>query len=43
MKTTDYAFDGTQFGTITSVLPTNEQAANYNVNVVGLSYIYKWQ
>ena len=28
---------------ITSVIPTNEQAPRYNVNVIGLSYIYKWQ
>jgi MtrB/PioB family decaheme-associated outer membrane protein len=43
LKSTDYAFDGMQFGTITSVIPTNEQAPNYKVNVVGVSYIYRWQ
>ena len=24
-------------------MPTNEQAPDYNVSVVGLSYIYRWQ
>jgi hypothetical protein len=32
-----------QFGTITSVIPTNEQAPNYKVHVIGVSYIYRWQ
>ena len=40
---TDYAYDGMQYGTITSVMPTNEQAPDYNVSVVGLSYVYRWQ
>jgi MtrB/PioB family decaheme-associated outer membrane protein len=43
LRSTDYAFDGMQFGTITSVIPTNEQAPNYKVHVVGVSYIYRWQ
>jgi hypothetical protein len=32
-----------QFGTITSVIPTSEQAPNYRVHVVGVSYVYRWQ
>jgi MtrB/PioB family decaheme-associated outer membrane protein len=43
LRSSDYAYDGMQFGTITSVIPTNEQASNYNVNVVGISYVYRWQ
>jgi hypothetical protein len=43
LKSSDYAYDGTQYGTITSVMPTNQTAPNYSVSVVGLSYLYKWQ
>ncbi len=32
-----------QYGTVTAVMPTNEQSPNYNVSVVGVSYIYRWQ
>ncbi len=42
LKSTDYAYDGMQYGTITSVMPTNQTAPSYTVNVVGLSYIYNW-
>jgi hypothetical protein len=40
---TDYAYDGMQYGSLTGIMPTNEQAPNYNVSVVGLSYILRWQ
>lgn len=43
LKSNDYIYDGMQFGTLTNVMPTNEQPFNYNVNVVGVSYIYRWQ
>ena len=43
LRATDYAYDGMQFGTITSVIPTNEQAPNYKVHVIAISYIYHWQ
>lgn len=43
LKSTDYAYDGMQYGTITNTIPTNEQAPNYNVNVFGVSYIYRWR
>ena len=43
LKSTDYAYDGTQYGTITSVMPTNMTAPSYSVSVFGLSYAYKWQ
>ena len=41
MKSYDWVYDGMQIGagTIAGVLPTNETAFNYSVNVVGVSYI----
>jgi len=43
LNSSDYYFDGVQFGTLTNVMPTNEQPYHENVNVVGISYIYRWQ
>ena len=43
LNSSDYYFDGVQFGTLTNVMPTNEQPFHENVNVVGVSYIYRWQ
>jgi len=43
LRSSDYAYDGTQYGTITSVMPTNQTAPDYSVSVFGLSYVYKWQ
>ena len=43
LRVDDYACAGTQYGTITSVMPTNEQVPDYNVSVVGLSYVYRWR
>ena len=43
LHSTDYAYEGMQYGTITSVMPTNQTAPNYNVSVFGLSYVYSWQ
>ncbi|MGZ5165762.1 MAG: MtrB/PioB family outer membrane beta-barrel protein, partial [Burkholderiales bacterium] len=43
LRSTDYAYLGTQYGTITSVMPTNQTAPDYNVSVFGISYSYKWQ
>jgi MtrB/PioB family decaheme-associated outer membrane protein len=43
MNSSDYVYDGMQFGTLTNVMPTNEQPFHYNVHVVGVSYIYRWQ
>jgi MtrB/PioB family decaheme-associated outer membrane protein len=42
LSNTDYAYDGVQYGTITSVMPTNQQAPNYNVSVFGISYMYRF-
>jgi hypothetical protein len=43
LGTSDYAYDGMQYGTITSVMPTNQQSPNYNVSVFGVSWVYHWQ
>ena len=43
LSSSDYAYDGMQYGTITSVMPTNQQAPSYNVSVIGLSYLYQWR
>ncbi len=39
----DWFYQGTQFGSGTNYLPTNEQFPSYNVHVVGVSYIYRFQ
>jgi hypothetical protein len=44
MKAVDWAYDGMQVGGgLTGVLPTNEQAPNYTVHVVGVSYLYTFR
>ena len=43
LQSNDYAYAGTQYGTITSVMPTNQTAPSYNVSVFGLSYLYSWR
>ncbi len=43
LDVTDYVYDGMQYGTLATVMRTNETAPNYNVSVVGISYIYRWQ
>lgn len=43
MKTNDYAYDGMQFGTLTGVLPTNEQSPSYTVHSIGAAYIYTFK
>jgi hypothetical protein len=39
MSSTDWAYEGMQFGSLSSVLPSLEQPFNYNVHVVGASYV----
>ncbi len=39
MRSSDYIYDGMQFGTGTNYLPTLEQAPNYTVHVVAVSYV----
>jgi hypothetical protein len=43
LRSTDYAYDGMQYGTISAVMPSNEVAPNYNVSAIGLSYVRRWQ
>jgi hypothetical protein len=39
----DWAYAGLQTGTLTGEMPTNEQVPTYSVNVVGVSYVYRFQ
>lgn len=39
MRSDDLAFQGMQLGSLSSVLPTNEQPFNYSVSVFGVSYV----
>jgi len=44
LRNDDFYYNGLQTGfTPTSVLPTNQQAPNYNVNVIWASYSYSFQ
>lgn len=44
LKSDDYYFNGLQNGfTATSMLPTNQQAPNYKVSVVAVSYSYSFK
>jgi hypothetical protein len=43
MTSNDYMYTGMQFGTGTNYLPTLEQAPNYNVQVVGVTYIVSFR
>jgi MtrB/PioB family decaheme-associated outer membrane protein len=43
LTSNDYSFEGMQYGTITSVIPTNEQPFSYRVHVIGVSYLYQWR
>jgi len=40
LSSSDYVYDGLQFGTQTTVMPTAEQALSYSVHVFGVSYVY---
>lgn len=43
-RTDDYYYYTTMYGTTANrVMPTNEQAPNYTVNVVGVSYLYSFR
>jgi len=39
MTSADWVYDGMQFGSLSGVLPTNEQPFNYTVHVFGVSYV----
>jgi MtrB/PioB family decaheme-associated outer membrane protein len=40
LSSSDYVYGGTQFGTLTTVMPTAEQAPSYSVHLFGVSYMY---
>jgi MtrB/PioB family decaheme-associated outer membrane protein len=43
LKSTDYMYNGYQYGsTPSSLLPTNQQAPSYTVNVVSASYVHSF-
>ena len=39
MTSSDLAYEGMQIGSVSTLLPTNEQPFNYSVSVVGISYV----
>jgi MtrB/PioB family decaheme-associated outer membrane protein len=39
MTSADWAYEGMQFGSMSGVLPSNEQPFNYSVHVFGVSYV----
>jgi hypothetical protein len=41
-RSNDYTYDALQVGGLAGALPTNEQAFNYTVQVVGVGYIYSF-
>jgi hypothetical protein len=44
LKSDDFFYNSYQYGfTPNRVMPTNEQAPNYSVNVVAVSYIYNFK
>ena len=43
LATNDYFYNGYQMGySPTGFMPTNQQAPNYNISAVALSYLYKF-
>jgi predicted porin len=40
LKTTDFAYDGTQFGALTTVASISEQSPRYTVHEIGISYVH---
>jgi MtrB/PioB family decaheme-associated outer membrane protein len=39
MRSSDWVYEGMQFGSLSNSLPTNEQPFNYRVNIFGVSYV----
>jgi MtrB/PioB family decaheme-associated outer membrane protein len=42
LKSTDYMYDGYQYGTGTNYLPTNQTAPSYTVNLIAVSYLHSF-
>ena len=43
MTSTDWAYDGLQYGGLAGVLPTNEFAPSYTVHTISVSYLYTFR
>jgi MtrB/PioB family decaheme-associated outer membrane protein len=43
MTSTDWSYDGLQYGGLAGVLPTNEQAPSYRVHTITLTYLYAFR
>jgi hypothetical protein len=43
MKSSDYAYEGMQYGTAATIIPTSEQAPNYRAHAFGVFYSYTFQ
>lgn len=43
MKSSDWMYEGMQFGGLAGVLPTNEQAPNYTVHTIVVTYLYTFR
>jgi MtrB/PioB family decaheme-associated outer membrane protein len=42
LRSSDFAYDGMQFGTGTEQMPTNERPFTYSVAVFGISYVHRF-
>jgi hypothetical protein len=42
LSSSDYAYEGMQFGGLAGVLPTLESSPNYTIHVVALSYAHRF-
>lgn len=40
LHSANYGYDSLQYGSMQGVLPTSEQTPNYNVHVIGATYVY---
>ncbi len=43
MRTSDYAYEGMQYGGLSGVLPSNEQSPNFRVHTLAVAWQYTWQ
>jgi hypothetical protein len=41
-RNSDYIYQGMQFGSLSSVMPTGETAPNFNITMVALAYTYRF-
>jgi hypothetical protein len=43
LRTADFAYDGAQAGTLTTVMPSYEQSPKYSVYTLGISYVHNFR